>query len=215
MAHLEKLSDLDLAALISSKICHDVIGPVGAISIGLGVLEEDDAPEARAYALEVIKNVTAQASARLEFARFAFGASGSAGSTIDLDMARQLSLAYVGSEKHKMSWSGLNGHMQKDKAKLLLNLVMTAISALPRGGTIDVEVGGTLDAPQFVFTCCGRGARAPNHLVPFLEGRAGDGVDAMSVQAYYTTRLAEQAGLAISIETDDGRTTIVARRSFA
>ena len=69
-------SDLELAALISSKICHDVISPVGAIYNGLEILGEDDDPNARAYAMDVIRNVTVQASARLQFARFAFGAAG-------------------------------------------------------------------------------------------------------------------------------------------
>ncbi len=77
-------TDLELAALISSKICHDVIGPVGAIYNGLEILDEDDNEEAHTYALEVIRNVTEQASARLQFAQFAFGAAGSAGAVIDL-----------------------------------------------------------------------------------------------------------------------------------
>ena len=69
-------TDLELAALISSKICHDVIGPVGAIYNGLEILDEDDDQEAKNYALDVIRNVTEQASARLQFCRFAFGAAG-------------------------------------------------------------------------------------------------------------------------------------------
>ena len=71
-------TDLELAALISSKICHDVIGPVGAFYNGLEILDEDDDAQAKTYALDVIRNVTEQASARLQFARFAFGAAGSA-----------------------------------------------------------------------------------------------------------------------------------------
>ena len=86
-------TDLELAALISSKICHDVIGPVGAIYNGLEILDEDDDPDAKTYALDVIRNVTEQASARLQFARFAFGAAGSAGAMIDLGTAEQISRA--------------------------------------------------------------------------------------------------------------------------
>src|SRR5262245_23224447 len=79
MAQGAEPTDLELAALISSKICHDVIGPVGAIYNGLEILDEDDDAEAKSYAMDVIRNVTEQASARLQFARFAFGAAGSAG----------------------------------------------------------------------------------------------------------------------------------------
>ena len=89
-------TDLELAALISSKICHDVIGPVGAIYNGLEILAEDDDEEAKAYAMTVIRNVTEQASARLQFARFAFGAAGSAGALIDLTTAEQISRGFLG-----------------------------------------------------------------------------------------------------------------------
>ena len=58
-------SDLELAALISSKICHDVINPVGAIYNGLEILDEDEGAESKSYALDVIRNVTEQGSARL------------------------------------------------------------------------------------------------------------------------------------------------------
>ncbi len=127
-------SDLELAALISSKICHDVINPVGAIYNGLEILDEDDDAQAKSYALNVIRNVTEQASARLQFARFAFGAAGSAGSTVDLTMAEQISRGFVGitQGKHKLIWRGAPGHVSKDKVKLLLNLVAFAVTALPR-----------------------------------------------------------------------------------
>lgn len=69
MNQADAISDLDLAALISSKICHDVIGPVGAIYNGLEILDEDDDKDSQTYALDVIRNVTEQASARLQFAR--------------------------------------------------------------------------------------------------------------------------------------------------
>src|SRR5262249_19860931 len=84
-------TDLERAALISSKSRHDVIGPVGAIYNGLEILDEDDDEEPKSYALDVIRNVTEQASARLQFARFAFGAAGSAGAMIDLNTAEQIS----------------------------------------------------------------------------------------------------------------------------
>ena len=98
-------TDLELAALISSKICHDVIGPVGAIYNGLEILDEDDDAQAKTYALDVIRNVTEQASARLQFARFAFGAAGSAGAQIDLATAEQISRGLIGN-RASTSWPG-------------------------------------------------------------------------------------------------------------
>jgi histidine phosphotransferase ChpT len=195
-------TDLELAALISSKICHDVIGPVGAIYNGLEILSEDDDAEAQAYALSVIRNVTEQASARLQFARFAFGAAGSAGSLIDLGTAEQISRGFLGTGKHKLVWQGLGGHMSKDKVKLLLNLIAVGITALPRGGEIAVLMSGTNENPNFVLRCQGTSARPPMHLGEFISGEGVPALDAMTIQAYYTWRLAQTAGMTLSIVKD-------------
>ena len=195
-------TDLDIAALISSKICHDVIGPVGAIYNGLEILDEDEDVNAKNYALNVIRNVTEQASARLQFARFAFGAAGSAGAMIDLTTAEQISRGFIGQGKHRLSWHGLGGHMAKDKVKLLLNLVASSVTALPRGGDIDVALSGTNDNPSFLIRCKGTGARPPQYLIDFIIGQAPPALDAMTIQAYYTMRLASSAIMRLEILKD-------------
>ena len=195
-------TDLELAALISSKICHDVIGPVGAIYNGLEILDEDNDAEAKDYAMNVIRNVTEQASARLQFARFAFGAAGSAGALIDLGTAEQISRGFVGNAKHRLTWSGIPGYMIKDKVKLLLNLVACGIAALPRGGEIGVSMAGSLDNPSFLMRCTGPTAKPPQHLMEFITGSAQSPLDAMSIQAYYTWRLAQISGMRLEILKD-------------
>jgi histidine phosphotransferase ChpT len=196
-------SDLEIAALISSKICHDVIGPVGAISIGLQLHDEEKDDDSKRYALDMIRNVTAQASVCLEFARFAFGASGSAGALIDLGMAEKISRGYVvngkGKAKHRLNWNGPPGYMGKDKVKLLLNIIAAAITALPKGGDIDVTIAGTMEQPSFHVLCRGAGARFPQHLNEFVTGQDVPQLDAMSVQAYYTVRLARTAHMPITV----------------
>ena len=146
-------TDLELAALISSKICHDVIGPISAINNGLEIFDEEEDAQSKNYALDVIRNVTETASARLQFARFAFGASGSAGAQIDLGNAENLCRGFIGEtkdttgrqkpSKHKLIWRGIPGTMAKDKVKLLLNLIAQAPTAIPRGGDIEVNITGT------------------------------------------------------------------------
>jgi histidine phosphotransferase ChpT len=203
-------SDLELAALISSKICHDVINPVGAIHNGLEILDEDDNADAQKYALEMIRNVTAQASARLQFARFAFGAAGSAGAMIDLGMAAQVSHGFVAHGKHKLHWNGPVGYMAKDKVKLLLNLISSAITALPRGGEIQVQITGSMEDPSFALRCKGTGARPPQYLVDFVAGNPPP-LDSMSIQAYYTARLASTVGHIIGILKDGSDIVLTAR----
>lgn len=200
MSQFPQPSDLELAALISSKICHDVIGPVGAIHNGLEILDEDENADAKSYAMNVIRNVTEQASARLQFARFAFGAAGSAGAMIDLSTAEQISRGFLGHGKHKLAWRGPVGHMAKDRVKLLLNMVAAAVSALPRGGEIGLEIGGSLAQPVFTFHCRGVGARPPQHLREFMSGNGAPVLDAMTIQPYYTWRLAVSSGMRLEIE---------------
>ena len=206
-------SDLELAALISSKICHDVISPVGAIYNGLEILGEDDDPKSRAYAMDVIRNVTVQASARLQFARFAFGAAGSAGAKIDLQTARDISEGFVGGGKHELSWQAPMGMLPKNQVKLLLNLIALSINALPRGGSIAVTIGEDLSNFDFVITCTGRTARPPKYLAQIVAGEMPE-IDAMSVQAYYTWRLAANVDATIAIEQDGDAVVITARRGM-
>jgi histidine phosphotransferase ChpT len=206
-------SDLEIAALISSKIVHDVIGPVGAIYNGIEILDEDDDAEAKVYAMKVIRDVTEQASARLQFARFAFGAAGSAGAQIDLRTAEQISKGFVGQAKHKLEWKIEPGYMGKDRVKLLLNLVASAITALPRGGDIVVQMTGSFEVPNFTIRCKGTGARPPQHLGEFISGVQVPPLDAMTIQAYYTWRLASTANMRISITKDGADIVLVAAQT--
>jgi histidine phosphotransferase ChpT len=210
-AHVQP-TDLELAALISSRICHDVINPVGAIYNGLEILDDDDDAQSKSYALTVIRNVTEQASARLQFARFAFGAAGSAGAMIDLGTAEQVSRGYIGitQGKHKLSWHGAAGYVAKDKVKLLLNLVACSVTALPRGGEIEVAIGGSFESPSFLIRCKGNAARPPQYLAEFITG-AEQALDAMSIQAYYTCRMAQAAGMQLEILRDEADILLVAK----
>jgi histidine phosphotransferase ChpT len=204
-------TDLELAALISSKICHDVIGPVGAIYNGLEILDEDDDAQAKIYALDVIRNVTQQASARLQFARFAFGAAGSAGAQIELGTAEQISRGLVGQGKHKLVWRGIPGQMAKDKVKLLLNLIASAITSLPRGGEIEVTIADSLERPTFRLRCRGAAARPPQYLAEYVTGGQPPQLDALSIQAYYTWRLAASTRMRLDIVRDGADVLLGAR----
>jgi histidine phosphotransferase ChpT len=204
-------TDLELVALISSKICHDVINPVGAIYNGLEILSEEEDAEAKSYAMSVIRNVTEQASARLQFARFAFGAAGSAGSKIDLATAEQISRGFLGHGKHKLVWSGPSGHVAKDRVKLLLNMISSGVSALPRGGDLLVSIKPPLEAAAFEIRCRGAGAKPPNFLAEFLSGGPSPPLDTMTIQPYYTARLAKSAGMRLEILKDGADVLLVAR----
>src|SRR4051794_30380712 len=95
------LESLDLAALLCSRVCHDLISPVGAIVNGLEVLEDDNDESTKTFALDLIKKSARQASARLQFCRLAFGAAGSAGAQIDLGDAESVGRGVPPGDKTK------------------------------------------------------------------------------------------------------------------
>src|SRR5271157_3765275 len=109
------LEPLDLAALLCSRVCHDVISPVGAIVNGLEVLEEDKDEGMREFALDLIRKSARTASARLQFCRLAFGAAGSAGASIDTGDAEKVTRGLIGEERTKLLWKAPRLLMPKNK----------------------------------------------------------------------------------------------------
>ena len=180
------LEPLDLAALVCSRVCHDVISPVGAIVNGLEVLEEDNDPSMREFAMDLIRKSARQASARLQFARLAFGAAGSAGAAIDLGDAENVAKGMYGDDKIALTWTAPRALLPKNRVKLLLNLLVLAVARpFPRGGSITVEVGGDEDASTFTLSAVGINARVPPHAEALLAGEPeGGSVDAHGIQPY-------------------------------
>lgn len=197
------LSPLDLAAYLCSRICHDIISPVGAIANGLEVLDEERDEQMRGFAMELIKKSADQASAKLQFARLAFGAAGSAGAQIDLADAETVTRGILAGSKIGLEWSAPRAVVAKDKVKLLLNLVLTAQQAIPRGGTLTIAVEGDPEAPAFRLRCAGTGARIPTEAAALFAGAARtEPVDAHSIQPYYAALIAGQADMRVAFAAD-------------
>lgn len=195
-----QLSDLELAALVSSRICHDIISPVGAIANGLEVMEEDSDPAMRDHAMDLIRKSASQASAKLQFARLAFGAAGSAGAEIDLNEAQKVARAVAESDKHTLEWNGPAASLSKDKVKLLLNMITLGLSALPRGGAMKVTISGNGPVTAFELRCEGESSRIPEVFENMASGRNGHALDAHSIQPYYTLRIATSANMSLKAE---------------
>ncbi len=197
MADLFTLSAPDLAALLCSRICHDIISPVGAINNGLELLDEGGADE---DAMNLIRASARNASARLQFARLAFGAAGSAGMLIDTGDAEAVAIAFLKNEKPDLVWNGARALLPKNKVKLLLNLILVANGAIPRGGKITVMLENLETEPRFTLSASGPMVRVPPKFLEMHSGnRPDEAIDAHAVQPYYTLLLAREAGMAISI----------------
>lgn len=203
------LSGPDLAALLCSRVCHDVISPVGAINNGLELLDEGGADE---DALDLIRTSALNASVRLKFARLAFGASGSAGASIDTGEAEKAAKDFAEAEKKaEVTWNGPRAIVPKNRVKLLLNLFLVAYGAIPRGGNVDVTLQNPETDAVFDITVKGKMMRVPGKFAELLEGREEEDVDAHAVQPYYTLLLAEEAQMEVSYEKFDDRITFTAK----
>jgi histidine phosphotransferase ChpT len=200
------IGDLELAALVSSRICHDVINPVAAIANGLEMLGEEPDQAMREAAMDLIRKSAFQASAKLQFARLAFGATGSAGAEIDLRDAEKVAREFMqGSGKHRLTWQGPPVTLPKNKVKLLLNLAALGVVALPRGGAVSVEIAGTSPNVNFIVQAKGDAARLTDQVRSLLlSGANGVAVDAHSIQPYYASRVAAAAGMSVTAEAREG-----------
>jgi histidine phosphotransferase ChpT len=200
---LVELSASDLASLLCSRVCHDVISPVGAINNGLELLDDGGADE---DAMDLIRQSAVNASARLQFARIAFGAAGSAGVQIDTGDAKAVAENYIKNEKPEFTWTGPRAYLAKSKVKLILNILLIGIGSIPRGGSLDFDLQVDGEDCSFTITAMGRMKRIPQKFQDYLDGRMGeDPIDAHSVQYYYTILLAKEAGMEISTYMDDDK----------
>lgn len=207
------LEGLDLAALVASRVCHDVISPVGAIVNGLELMEDGADPATTELALDLIRKSAKTASARLQFCRIAFGAAGSAGSAIDTRDAHQVATNFLNDDRTSIDWHIPPAFLPKNRVKLLLNLLMLAAGAIPRGGVIKVEMTGEGDTAGFAILVTGLNARVPPHAVELLAGIPANEqgtIDAHAIQPYYAGLLARAAGMTVRIEKVEDRVEISA-----
>jgi histidine phosphotransferase ChpT len=195
------IAALDLATLLCSRVCHDVISPVGAIMNGLEVLDSERDEDMRAVAMDLIKKSAISASARLQFCRLAFGAAGSLTAAIDTGDAENVARTLIANDRTTLRWNGERRLVRKNAVKLLLNLCLIAASAIPRGGVISVEFEGEGEALTMKIEAAGTNARLPHAAAAFLSGDAIEIVDGHSIQPYYTTLLARECGAIIRAST--------------
>jgi histidine phosphotransferase ChpT len=201
---------LELAALLCSRVCHDLISPVGAIVNGLEVLDDNPKPDDREFALDLIRKSARTASARLQFCRLAFGAAGSSGAQIDLGDAQNMAKGHLEDGKTTVSWNLPRLLLAKNRVKLLLNMMVIAQQTIPRGGTLTVDPVGDGDAMGFRVTASGLNARMPQNIADLLSSDGNSSVDAHAVQPYYTRLLAQSCGLNVVLAPEGDSVVVTA-----
>ncbi|HEV2631348.1 MAG TPA: histidine phosphotransferase family protein [Pseudolabrys sp.] len=202
---------LDLAALLCSRVCHDLISPVGAIVNGLEVMAEDKDEETQKFALDLIKKSAGTASAKLQFCRIAFGAAGSAGAQIDSGDAEKVARGFLEDDKTKLDWRLPRLLLPKNRVKLLLNMLLMAAQAIPRGGRLGVDAIGEGEAMGFKVSAAGTNAKVPPNAA-LISGEVGEeGLDAHRIQPFYAGLLAKACGLTASAAMEGDAMVVTAQ----
>ena len=199
------ISPTDFASLLCSRLCHDLLSPVGALNNGLELLADEHDPEMRQRCLKLL-NESAKASAnKLKFFRLAFGAAGGFGETVDTREA-QAAIEGLFGDNHrvKLGWLIEDTTLPKPAIKALLNLALIAGDALIRGGQLDI--GAEMSGGQIEIVVRADGARIV--LDPELRSALAGGKDEVPITpraaaAYLVHALVTQGGGTLQVSPPD------------
>ncbi|MFM7377086.1 MAG: histidine phosphotransferase family protein [Erythrobacter sp.] len=200
------ISQTDLAAMLCSRLCHDMLSPVGALANGLELLAEEKDPQMRAQVVDLLEQSAKTSTDKLKFFRLAFGAAGGFGEAIPVDEAKAVIDALAGdAKKVEVLWAITEPSLPKPAVKVLLNLAQIALDALVRGGTLDIGAERREGAVEIV-------ARARAERIAFDEtiGRALQGelapgeITSRTAAAHMICVLAEEMEGGLQYKLGDG-----------
>ena len=193
-------SQTEFASLLCSRLCHDLLSPVGSINNGLELLADEDDPELRRQYLDLLADSARASADKLKFFRLAFGAAGGFGERIDANEVRGAIEGLVrGNQRIAFGWTADAATLPRAAAKVTLNLAMIAIDALVRGGRLDIGIEGDeivarAEGARLVLDAEVRGVLAG-------EGSA-DGVTSRTAAVWLARLIADEAGGALMVRDD-------------
>ncbi len=199
-------SEVDLAALLCSKLCHDLLSPVGAINNGLELLEDETDPEMRDRCLELLADSAKASANKLKYFRLAFGAAGGFGDHVDPAEAKGLVESLVGDDgKIILGWAVQTGTLPKKAVKILLNLSLIAREALVRGGKLDIGAEEGDEGVEVVVRAEGAKVVLDQSIRAALEGNIPDAeLSARTAAAHMTRGLTLQNGGDLRVSPESG-----------
>ena len=169
-------SALDLASLLCSRLCHDMLSPVGALSNGLELLADEKDPDMRARCFELLEQSARISADKLKFFRLAFGAAGGFGELVAVNEARVLVDALVANNPRiTIEWAFGSDALPKAAIKTLLNFALIGMEALPRGGVLSLAAEQRDSVSEIVVRAEGARIAFDRDIGRALEGRLPEG----------------------------------------
>lgn len=203
-ASITKLTPTNLSALLCARICHDLISPVGALGNAVEILDDESNVDMYEDAINLVRTSSRQASAKLKFLRIALGAAGSAPGVIPTDEVMTLSNDMFADSKPDLVWNIDSDGIDKNRARIVMNLIMLAVQAAPRGGTVTVSRLGDGDGANFSVVSDGPNVRLDAAIAKAIDGKVPEGgFDGRSIQPLYANLLARDIGGTIGASDDE------------
>jgi histidine phosphotransferase ChpT len=195
------MNPVDLASLLCSRLCHDLMSPVGALNNGIELLADEDDPEMREKCLELLEDSARASANKLKFFRLAFGAAGGFGEEIDTAEAEAALGGVFGPERRlELGWVVSESKLSKGAVKLLLNLALLAGDALVRGGRLDVGAENRDGVVELVIRAEGpRILLDPVLRETLITGGNSGSIEPRAAGAWLAHSLAAEAGGAIQL----------------
>ncbi len=206
---MDKAKKMALAEFMTTKYCHDLAGPIGAISNGVEFLK-DGGEAMREQSLELLEASAKEAVARLLFFRQAFGATNK---NIDVEMSHitEVSQNFFDQKHIVISWqvdelfATLSGEARHQLVKMVLNVMMAASNVVIYGANMQVEINVGQKQQSILV-------RLENDRLkedPVIEGVLCDlehvpEMDSRNVQLYFTQELIAQLGMQASVSQSKG-----------
>jgi histidine phosphotransferase ChpT len=196
------MKPIDLASLLCSRLCHDLMSPIGALNNGIELLNDETDPEMREKCLELLAESARASANKLKFFRLAFGAGGGFSEAIDANEAKIALEGIFGPERRiELGWMVADEKLSKGAMKLLLNLALIAGDALVRGGRLDVGAESTGQGLEIAIRGEGPRVMLDAGLRDLLTGGAPDDgqIEPRAAGAWLAQALAKEAGGAIQL----------------
>jgi histidine phosphotransferase ChpT len=203
MSAFPEPTPMELASLIVSKTCHDIISPVGASSSAMEMWATANDDSTREVAQTLMQKSAAQAVHKLSFVRLAYGAYGDVGGDVDLGEAKDATVPYITDDRTTLSWNLERVIAPKAVAKLAMGLLALTKDAVPRGGEITIDGTDLTGKAQFVVRGEAKKVIIPQGAEDALSRRFADGVHARNVHLFHLIRVADEVGVRIEPDMDE------------
>ena len=195
----------DLASLISSRICHDLISPIGALNTAIEVLDDTESKEMHEDALKLIKLAASEASAKLSYLRIALGTNSTSKGVMNLDKLKLITENMFNTEKFSFNWDMSEIKLEKSIARILLNILMLAIQSIPRGGKVTIKIEEKYDKLKLVTSANGIKSRLDKQTEDAFKGTIpSEEIDGRVIQSYFTRILIDDLNGQIEAFKTDG-----------